>query len=162
MGDGSHPEGSVKINIDASVRLGENFIGIGVAFQDNAGVVLATCAKRIAGSFEVETDELLAIREGLLLAKEWSILVHIVESSVLLIVQGINAASPLAIYETLISDIKHLCKFVNCGPFCFVSRNGNNVAQALANHASIYPEDMLWVDCSPRFISSFVLYRHLF
>ena len=46
---------------------------------------MATCEKRIAGSFEVETAELLAIREGLLLAKEWAIPVHIVESDALLV-----------------------------------------------------------------------------
>ena len=93
----------------------------GIVIKDE-GVVRTAVAKRFHGRFDVETVELLAIKEGLKLAESWGIPIYEAESDSLRAIQGI------------ISDIKRLCEIVSCGSCQFVFRNDNNLAHLLANY----------------------------
>ncbi|PON69123.1 Ribonuclease H-like domain containing protein [Parasponia andersonii] len=106
------------MNSDAFVRKGTDFIGVGVVFRDHIGTVLAACSKRIPGCFSVDIAELLAIRGGLLLAKDCGMKVSIVESDS----QNscLNSSDPLELDEFIFLDVKSLLHLTNCGSCCFI------------------------------------------
>ena len=74
------PHGQVKLNTDASVRIGDNYISIRLVYRYCYRVVLAAYSKRVMGYFDDDTAELLAIRDGLQLAVNWRVSVALLES----------------------------------------------------------------------------------
>ncbi|PON78387.1 hypothetical protein PanWU01x14_020250 [Parasponia andersonii] len=60
------PQEVAKLNSDASVRPGDDFVSIGVLLRDHDGVDFGACSKRISGYLTVELAELLALKEGIL------------------------------------------------------------------------------------------------
>ncbi|KAK3213406.1 hypothetical protein Dsin_018112 [Dipteronia sinensis] len=67
------PMGSLKLNSDAAVKPKAAFIGVNAIIRDKLGGVVAALAKPLLGSFPGELGELLALREGLLLAKNLNV-----------------------------------------------------------------------------------------
>ncbi|KAK0587897.1 hypothetical protein LWI29_030839 [Acer saccharum] len=61
---------TLKFNTDAAVFSGLSFIRIGAAIRDSEGKVLTALLKPFSGVFSVESAEVLALREGLVLAKQ--------------------------------------------------------------------------------------------
>ncbi|PON46332.1 hypothetical protein PanWU01x14_252190, partial [Parasponia andersonii] len=55
----------LKLNTNMASPAGEHFIGCGGIIRDEHGNVLVCWAIRIAGCFNVDVGELIAIREGL-------------------------------------------------------------------------------------------------
>ncbi|KAL5834454.1 hypothetical protein ACOSQ4_013951 [Xanthoceras sorbifolium] len=70
------PAGSLKLNTDAAVKSGFSVMGSGAVVRDSQGKVVAASAKPILGFFPAELGELLALREGLLVAKELSLVIE--------------------------------------------------------------------------------------
>ena len=92
------PHGQVKLNSDASVRIGDNYISTRLVYRDCYRVVLAAYSKRIMGYFDDDTAELLAIRDGLQLAVKWRVSVALLESDSLHAIRNI----PLDCYLDMI------------------------------------------------------------
>ncbi|KAL5836709.1 hypothetical protein ACOSQ3_013878 [Xanthoceras sorbifolium] len=70
------PAGSLKLNTDAAVKSGFSVMGSGALVRDSQGKVVAASAKPLLGFFPAELSELLALREGFLLAKELSLIIE--------------------------------------------------------------------------------------
>ncbi|KAK3197916.1 hypothetical protein Dsin_021331 [Dipteronia sinensis] len=60
--------GTLKLNTDASVKLGVPLCGVGTVIRDDKGWIEPTVSKPLVGNFSPETGELIALRDGLLLA----------------------------------------------------------------------------------------------
>ncbi|KAL5775424.1 hypothetical protein ACOSP7_012981 [Xanthoceras sorbifolium] len=73
------PAGSLKLNTDTAVKSGFSVMGSGAVVRDSQGKVIAASAKPLLGFFPAELGELLALREGLLVAKELSLIIKWVE-----------------------------------------------------------------------------------
>ncbi|PON85627.1 Ribonuclease H-like domain containing protein [Trema orientale] len=97
--------GCIKMNSDASVRVGTDSIGTGIVFRDYFGTDLAVCSSRLRGSFSIECSELLAIRYGLLAALEWGAPVSIIESDAQSVICGLNSSDSLGDLDLIYSDI---------------------------------------------------------
>ncbi|KAL5837589.1 hypothetical protein ACOSQ3_014758 [Xanthoceras sorbifolium] len=73
------PAGSLKLNTDTAVKPGCSVMGSGAVVRDSQGKVVAASAKPLLRFFPAELGELLALREGLLLAKEFNLIIKWVE-----------------------------------------------------------------------------------
>ncbi|KAL5767866.1 hypothetical protein ACOSQ2_014649 [Xanthoceras sorbifolium] len=82
--------GENKLNSDASVRPGSGFIGVGAIIRNDTGSVIAALSKPISDDFSMEACELLALREGLLLANMHNLVMNCVEVNAANIASGLN------------------------------------------------------------------------
>ncbi|KAL5835021.1 hypothetical protein ACOSQ4_014518 [Xanthoceras sorbifolium] len=82
--------GENKLNSDASIRPGSGFIGVGAIIRNDTGSVIAALSKPISNDFSMEACELLALREGLLLANMHNLVMNCVEVNAANIASGLN------------------------------------------------------------------------
>ncbi|KAK2646732.1 hypothetical protein Ddye_021927 [Dipteronia dyeriana] len=75
----SPPVGLLKLDSDVEVRAGCNEIGLGAVIKDASSRVVAAISKSVAGNVTVELGKLLALREGLLLAKSFNLIIWVAE-----------------------------------------------------------------------------------
>ncbi|KAL5798748.1 hypothetical protein ACOSQ2_003568 [Xanthoceras sorbifolium] len=111
------PAGSLKLNTDAAVMSGLSVMGSGAVVRDSQGKVVAVSAKPLLGFFPAELGELLALREGLLLAKELSLIIEWVELDAVNIVARVFNSFPSAFMDPIVNDVKALFRDVgvsNC------------------------------------------------
>ena len=66
----SPQDGLVKINFDRAVFSESNQFGVGVVIQDNNGVVLASCSKKIHQAYKPDEVEALAALKAVTFAHE--------------------------------------------------------------------------------------------
>ncbi|KAK3204777.1 hypothetical protein Dsin_018823 [Dipteronia sinensis] len=71
--------GMLKLNSDASVRQGSHRCRVGAVIRDDKGWVVAAVSKSLDGNFSPEIGELVALREGLLLARGLKLKISCVE-----------------------------------------------------------------------------------
>ncbi|KAK3225142.1 hypothetical protein Dsin_005004 [Dipteronia sinensis] len=137
--------GTLKLNSDASVRQGSHRCGVEAVIRDDKGWVVAAVSKSLAGNFSLEIGELIALREGLLLAKGLKLKISCVEldacNVVAMVSSGVGASSTS---EFVCADVMVLCKEVEVRSCQSISRNGNRVAHNLASLAMSSKEDFLW------------------
>ncbi|GMN43538.1 hypothetical protein TIFTF001_012737 [Ficus carica] len=81
---------------------------IGAVIRDHLEVVVASCARRIEGSFSPYIAECLALQEGLLIAKNLGVQMEAVETDIVRLVH--ETQNPLSISDDspLIADIVNL------------------------------------------------------
>ncbi|KAK0604832.1 hypothetical protein LWI29_019932 [Acer saccharum] len=96
------PPGSLKLNSDTAVKNGKGFIGVGAVIRDNSGKVVAAISKPVCGNFSAELGELIALQEGLLLAKRLSLSIGSVE------VDAVNVAAMVNSGKTNLGDARFL------------------------------------------------------
>ncbi|KAL5825472.1 hypothetical protein ACOSQ3_021535 [Xanthoceras sorbifolium] len=106
------PAGSLKLNTDAAVKSGFSVMGSGAVVRDSQGKVIAASAKPLLGFFPAELGELLALREGLLVAKELSLIIEWVELDAANAVARIFNSCPSSFMDPIVSDIKALFRVV--------------------------------------------------
>ncbi|KAL5787295.1 hypothetical protein ACOSP7_004244 [Xanthoceras sorbifolium] len=70
------PTGSLKVNSDVAVKPGSSVMGSGAVVRDGKGKIVVESAKPLLGFFSAELGELLALQEGLLLAKELNLVIE--------------------------------------------------------------------------------------
>ncbi|KAK3198250.1 hypothetical protein Dsin_021665 [Dipteronia sinensis] len=103
------PVGSVKINTDVAVRQWLDFVGTEAVIRDAEGKVLVAHSKPLRDSFSVETWELLALREGLLLAKQHGFFECWVEVDAINVAVAVNDQKPAnGVASFVIDDVKVL------------------------------------------------------
>ncbi|PON55881.1 Ribonuclease H-like domain containing protein [Trema orientale] len=121
--------GGLKLNTDASVTVRETYTSLGAVIHDHDSSALACCSCRIPRILSPKNVELLAILGGLLFVRRLGFNIESVESDALNAVRGATDSFPLAdnALYLFISDIKTLMRYVNCGTYHYIPKNGNSV-----------------------------------
>ncbi|KAL5835243.1 hypothetical protein ACOSQ4_014740 [Xanthoceras sorbifolium] len=123
----------LKLNADVVVRPEFGYIGLSTIIRDSAGWVVAASYKSVQGSFSVDARELLALRDGLLLAKRMGCSVQLVESDFSNAIGMVsNVVSCFRDIGCVIFDVKALCEEVGVVTCCVISRFRNGAAYSLA------------------------------
>ncbi|KAL5811773.1 hypothetical protein ACOSQ3_026723 [Xanthoceras sorbifolium] len=133
------PAGSLKLNTDAAVKSGFS------------GKVVAASAKPLLGFFPAELGELLALREGLLLAKELNLNIEWVELDAVNVVARVSSSFPCSVLDPIVSDGKALFRAVGVSNCLAIPRSGNAMAHSLASLAFSSKEEFL-VFCNRSFV----------
>lgn len=92
VGWAAPPPKVYKINVDGAKSVG-GLSGVGVVIRDCRGTVLVAKSKVLAGSYEAEITEVLAVEEGVLLASERGLHQIILETDSLAVAQAISTRS---------------------------------------------------------------------
>ncbi|KAL5775011.1 hypothetical protein ACOSP7_012568 [Xanthoceras sorbifolium] len=146
------PAGSLKLNTDATVKSGFSVMGSGAVVRDSQGKVVAASAKPLLGFFPAELGELLALREGLLVAKELSLIIGWVELDAANAVARISNSCPSSFLDPIVSDIKALFRVVGVFNCHAIPRSRNGMAHSLASLAFSSKEDFYWFNPEPSFL----------
>ncbi|KAL5783938.1 hypothetical protein ACOSQ2_006330 [Xanthoceras sorbifolium] len=146
------PAGSLKLNSDAAVSPGYFVMGSGAVVRDSQGKVVAASAKPLLGFFPAELGELLALREGLLLAKEFNLIIEWVELDAVNVVARVFNSLPCSVMDPIISDVKALFRDVGVINCHVIPRSGNGMAHSLASLAFSSKEEFCWFNPEPNFL----------
>ncbi|GMN34653.1 hypothetical protein TIFTF001_004807 [Ficus carica] len=114
--------GQLKLNTDASVVAGLEFVGIGAIIRDEACFVMGAMAKKVPGVFSPLLAECIAIREGLQPAMDSGLRVHIIESDCSLAINKIVNFEVLAPDFPIIEDTSRLIDGLGDGSFRVISQ----------------------------------------
>ncbi|KAL5764109.1 hypothetical protein ACOSP7_016457 [Xanthoceras sorbifolium] len=127
--------GSLKLNSDAAVKLGSSVMGAGAVVHDGQGKIVVASAKPLLGFFSAELGELLALREGLLLAKELNLVIEWVELDAVNVVARVFSSFPCSFVDPIIKDVKALFRDVGVSNCHSIPRSRNGMAHSLASLA---------------------------
>ncbi|KAK6116532.1 hypothetical protein DH2020_049737 [Rehmannia glutinosa] len=129
------PEGTIKINTDASVikMVGT---GLGAILRDHNGNVIHTIAKKITHEFSIEIAEAMACLEGLTTAKNLQLTSVLIESDCMHMVQAFHRKETNLTYlGSVIEDIRQLSRDFPSFSLRYIPRTANRVAHYLAKFA---------------------------
>ncbi|KAK4852374.1 hypothetical protein QYF36_023464 [Acer negundo] len=102
---------SIKVLRELFFLLKDSEIGLGAAIRDASGRVVAAVSKYVAGFITAELGDMLALREGLLLAKSFNLIISVAEVDANNVASMLNSdVASLSDVFLLINDIKALCK----------------------------------------------------
>ena len=135
------PPWLLKLNSCSAFRRSSRCIGMGATIRDSNGKV---------GSFSREVGHLLALREGLMLAKFYGLPIAIAENSFSSF--SFSVASPGSyLWDThlIVNDIQALSSDVGCCKCQATSKKGNLLAFNLASIVFSSVRERLWLDPSP-------------
>ncbi|TXG57233.1 hypothetical protein EZV62_018546 [Acer yangbiense] len=97
------------------------------------------------GTFSVESAELFALREGLVLANQLGFKVSWVEVDAINVAAGVNLFKSLdGIAGFVFDDVQVLCKEAGISKCHVISRKGNGLAHNLASLAVSSRRKQLW------------------
>ena len=131
------------------MRKGSNSSGLGSVIQDCKGKVLAFSYSRINGSVVSDLGQLLALRDGLLLANRINIPVSIAEVSSPSVVSSLSSLDRnLGDNHFIVNDVKALFSFVGINLCQASSYKGNSLARNLASLAFSSSREFVWLDPS--------------
>ncbi|XP_021767815.1 uncharacterized protein LOC110732205 [Chenopodium quinoa] len=141
--------GIIKVNSDAAI-FNTNQVGLGGVIRDEIrDVVVATCVQ-LAGRFEVEVAEAMAMRHAMKIAMESGFLKICLETDNLKLHHCLKKgrADPTE-FGFIIKDILLLASSCHAASFAFVKRNGNRVAYSLAKLSCKYDGLRVWLEKYP-------------
>ena len=145
----------MKINFDGTVFSESNQSGIGVAIQDNNGIVLASCSEKIHQAYKPEEVEALAALKAVSFALELGFRSAILEGDSLGLIKALKSVecclSPTGL---LIDDVKRVANSFVRLLYYHVKRNGKRVAHSLAKNALHIPDFQVWMEDIPSHIVS--------
>ncbi|KAH7573217.1 hypothetical protein JRO89_XS03G0092700 [Xanthoceras sorbifolium] len=127
------PSGMLKLNSDIAIKPCKNIVGVGAAIRDSSRLVVAVVSKTLVGSFSAKFGEFLALHEGLLLARNLGLSVHLIEVDACNVVSSVLGSNScygengLVILDT--KALLHDVGFLKCEA---ISRTSNGVAYNLA------------------------------
>lgn len=142
----------LKLNTDASVRSHQDYIGVGAVVRDAEGVVWACLAKKLPGSFSSFIAECIALREGLVFARQCGLDVHDIEVDVSRVAQVVNGGATLGEEGAVIEDILSLLSTVGNWKVS-LCREANVVAHILASYVYRVDCDICGIDRIPNFVA---------
>ncbi|KAK3205324.1 hypothetical protein Dsin_019370 [Dipteronia sinensis] len=138
------PPGGLKLNSAVALRKNSRSIRTGAAIRDDKGRVLAARFNQLSGSFNLKAGELIALREGLLLALFYNLHVDIAEVASPNVVSILNdLAPPVGGSKFLIKDIKAMFLDVGICKSQVISKAGNSLAHKLALELSLLLESVI-------------------
>ncbi|KAL5737824.1 hypothetical protein ACOSP7_030585 [Xanthoceras sorbifolium] len=146
------PAGSLKLNTDAAVKPGCSVLGSGAVVRDSQGKVVAASAKPLLGFFPAELGEMLALREGLLLAKELNLFIEWVELDAVNVVARVFNSLSSSVMDPIVSDVKALFRAVGVSNCHAIPRSRNGMAHSLASLAFSSKEEFCWFNPEPSFL----------
>ncbi|KAK4855230.1 hypothetical protein QYF36_005303 [Acer negundo] len=149
------PFGKLKLNTAAVSYKFARKIGVGATICDYKGNVLATSLTCLTSSYSVEVSQLLALREGLKLAKLLNQPVSFTKCSSPFAIAFLNCPVPnLEDSHFIVLDIKTLFSDVGICNCQASSIKGKSLANMLALKAFSYGKECLWVFNSPAYCPS--------
>ncbi|KAL5844720.1 hypothetical protein ACOSQ3_010782 [Xanthoceras sorbifolium] len=149
------PFGDIKLNIDAAISVNHQYIEASAVLRDGFGSIVAALSKPFDCSFDPELGELLALRAGLLFAKQYHLRVEWVEVNAKNVVVTVCASgSSSGPAGTIIEDVRSLCEEVGVFKCQAISKLGNGIAHTLAALAFSYVKEHVWLDVVPNCVSS--------
>jgi ribonuclease HI len=133
------PEGTVLINVDATLFKSPNRMGAGVVIRNHRGECLVACSELLHAVTSLELAEDLAMRRALALASEEGFVQIMVASDCLSVVQRVNSPSQdHSILGVVIQDMKKTASsFISCS-FSHISRKLNKSAHVLAKRSELF------------------------
>ncbi|KAL5738556.1 hypothetical protein ACOSP7_031317 [Xanthoceras sorbifolium] len=146
------PAGSLKLNTDAAVKPGFSVMGSGAVVRDDQGKVVAASAMPLLGFFLAELGELLALREGLLLAKELSLVIEWVELDAVNVVARVFSSFPCSFVDPIVNDVKALFRDMGVSNCHAIPRSRNGMAHSLASLAFSSKDEFCWFNPEPSFL----------
>ena len=140
-------QGHVKLNTDGSVLNGN--AGTGMVLRDPAENIIFSACRFVCDCEDVLESEILAIKEGISLALQWSSLPIDVESDCLEAVQMVkDAGRNFSRYAFMIGDIKQSMG-ERGSSITHIHRSGNCVSHAMASFGSGQGRTMVWLGSAP-------------
>ncbi|KAK2644204.1 hypothetical protein Ddye_019399 [Dipteronia dyeriana] len=86
--------GLLKLNTEVTILKNIKSIGLGAAIRDDKGKIIIARSRLMQGSFSCETGKLLALWEGLLVAKFYKISMNIAEVDSTSVASILNSSNP--------------------------------------------------------------------
>lgn len=145
-------ENWVKVNIDASCRRGEQFVGTGCVVRDHTGNFVRARANLVRGRMYAREAEALSLKEALSWMMTWRTSKCIFEMDAKLVVEAIQKSQGQSIFDTIIDDCRELFKHFEEVLVVYVHRSANNVAHLLAQTAYSKSGPQEWCSIAPDFI----------
>lgn len=124
-----------KMNVDAEVSEETCRVGVDVVVCDAEGQVLSAIAEIVHGNFDPYVAECIALRQGLLFAKDTGLQVIYVETDSLNVVRAFGRDDMLAEEGLILNDVRLLLEEVSKGTCRRISRAGNKAAHSLTKFA---------------------------
>ncbi|RYR34741.1 hypothetical protein Ahy_A10g049745 [Arachis hypogaea] len=117
-------------------------------FKDHAGSLLTASNSKIAASSPLAA-EAFAVREALIMAKNFQLDRIIFESDSLILIQALKSKASIVEIQVILDDILELVRSItNCG-FTWVPREGNGLAHEVARLTADGSLQQNWLMCKP-------------
>jgi ribonuclease HI len=130
------PEGTVHINVDATLFSPSRRMGIGVVIRNHKGECSVACSELIQEVTTPEIAEAMALRRALALARDEGFDKLVIASDCLSVVQRVNSSEvDRSMVGVVIQDIKALASGFSSVSFNHVYRPFNVSAHTLARSA---------------------------
>ncbi|KAL5773784.1 hypothetical protein ACOSQ2_013708 [Xanthoceras sorbifolium] len=104
------------------------------------------------GFFSAELGELLALREGLLLAKELSLVIEWVELDAVNVVARVFSSFPSSFVDPIVNDVNALFRDVGVSNCHVIPRSRNGMTHSLTSLAFSSKEEFCWFNLEPNFL----------
>ena len=124
--------GLLKLNIDTTYCQFTARAGYGCIICNDLGQVVAFSCGRYEGALSAQHAEIMALKDGLLLAVSRGLVLDCVECDALNVVSDVNIRNFDSIFGVLLEDIVELLVVVGGGSCRHISRYCNMVAHTLA------------------------------
>ncbi|XP_017239320.1 uncharacterized protein LOC108212100 [Daucus carota subsp. sativus] len=146
------PAGWLKVNIDASCRQGNEWIGAGCVVRDEEGRFVRARTTVVRGRAYAREAEALSLKEALSWMKTWRHNKCIFESDSKVLIDAIRAGQGKSIFDTHVEDCRELLKHFEDVLVVFVNRSANSVAHELTKAAYSMSGPQEWLYAAPEFI----------
>ncbi|XP_030963888.1 uncharacterized protein LOC115985057 [Quercus lobata] len=144
------PSSVCKINFDSALFMKEQRAGIGVAIQNENGLIMVSSSQQIPLPGTVVEVEALAARKALELALDCGLDRVILEGDCEILMKTLQTTSKsLAQFGKIAEDIRVYASMFQDISFSHVRRNCNSVAHSLARRAILSPHFLVWMENVP-------------
>ena len=141
------PSGHYKINVDATVHIEQQLIGLGAVIRNSKGQVLGAAVRSTSFQEDVTAAEVEAIKWGMEMAKEARLMDVIVETDCMEVVNlANNETSCRTEILWTISEIQECKAGFQSIQIQHVPRCCNKFAHSLAKRALKSSESVMWLE----------------
>ena len=150
------PSAMFKINVDGATSNDGQPSSAKVIIRDNKGKLVAALNKALQGQYSSLESKIMALENGILLAKELALSLVIFESDALTLVQDINTNESSGSLGHLYQGITDLLKSFRSWKICHLKREHNKVAHELAYYAKCSGANQVWKGYTPLMIQHLI------
>ncbi|GMN50671.1 hypothetical protein TIFTF001_019832 [Ficus carica] len=148
--------GYLKLNVDASVSPGSDHIGVGAVIRDEKGRIIGAVAKSMEETFSPFLTEFIAIREGLMIAKELESVTLMVETDAINVVFAVSDNLEFSLEGPILEDVKQLLAQLRNSGVNHIRRSANHVALLLVRFVFNFNCTNVWIYETPYIVFNFV------